>query len=410
MGTGRARRRLGYVPLTLRARVGARPGPPPVDDAGWAALLRHWVDLQAARLAADAVADADGRPVPAPQIDGRGRRLWNLAHLARHGIGGREVTEAIPAARTMVDRHLDDEHGGYRWRLGDAPADPWKLLSGQCIAIQALSELTLADPRTAPRALTDARIALELAAARITPCGALHEFLDRRWSPLPDRTETEMGRGGTVTLGGQLHLVEAAAALVEASGDVQATEIGRTTAALIHDRFLSGVGHPDRHWIDLHGNPLPEPVSLGHKVEAAWILADAAPRLGLEGERERARAWVDEVLDAGFHHGGLDPTPEPGFRLGGHQRSWWMQTELLRALVEVDDGPDSPTRPPMHELLRWLHGHQVDPRSGQARQLMTHWGVVLQLGDRNTTRTGYHDVRAYLAAADLLDPPPSGPG
>lgn len=403
---GRARRRLGYIPLTVRSRWGARPGPAPTDDAGWARLLDSWVDMQAARLAADAFADAEGQPVPAAEVVGRGRRLWNLAHLARHGIGGQPVVDALPAARAAVDRHFDPEHGGYRWAVGTGPGAPppndQKLLYGQCVVIHGLSELALADPSAAPGARADAEAALALAAARVTPCGALAEHLDRRWQPLPAGSDTEMGIGGTVTLGGQLHLVEAVGLLVEAGGGAAARGVGRATVGVIHDHLLSTPHRPDRHWVDLAGAPLPEPVSLGHKVEAAWILADAAPHVGVDGEDGRARRWVEEVVGVGFRQGGLDSAPERAFRLGGRQRSWWVQVELLRALVEVDRGPGDPLRPVMRDLLGWLHRTQVDPRTGQARQLMTHWGLVLVSGEGTTARTGYHDVRAYVAAAALL--------
>ena len=161
---------------------------------------------------------------------------------------------------------------------------------------------------------------------------------------------------------------------------------------------------------DERGVPLDAPVSLGHKVEAAWILADAAGALGLADETPRARRWVDEALAVGFRHDGLNDDLARGFRPGGEQRSWWVQAELLRALVEIDEGPDSSSRVVMRRLLGWLHRHQVDPRTGQARQLMTHWGLVLVAGDGTTTRTGYHDVRAYVAAARLLQGrPPAGP-
>jgi hypothetical protein len=56
----------------------------------------------------------------------------------------------------------------------------------------------------------------------------------------------------------------------------------------------------------------------------------------------------------------------------------------------------------MLDLLDRLHRRQVDPRTGQARQLMTDWGLVLVRGDLTSARTGYHDLRAYVAAVELL--------
>ena len=396
----RLQRRFGYLGLTLDARRHRPRTPAPTDDGGWVAVLEDWIERQAAILAADSVVDADGGTVPAPVADGRGRRLWNLCHLARHGYGGPAVVDAIPAARQMVEHHLDPEHGGFRWSLDDDPRSE-KLLYAQCVMIHALSEQAMLDP--AGDALDLARSALDLAAAHVTPFGALHEYLDRGWVPLPDGADTPLGRGGTVTLNNQLHLIEALASYLQAGGPAEpATSIGRRTVELLHDHVLAGEDHPDQHRLDLEGRPQPEPDSLGHKVEAAWILADAAPVLGIEGETARARRWVQEVLDVGFADGGLDSSPGPGFRFGGHQRSWWVQVELLRALVEVDEGPEDPLRTTMVDLLTRLRREQVDPRTGQALQLTSTWGLVLFRGDDTTARTGYHDLRAYVAAADLL--------
>jgi mannose/cellobiose epimerase-like protein (N-acyl-D-glucosamine 2-epimerase family) len=402
-GTGRALRRVGYLPRTLGARWGARPGPTPTDDRAWADILWGWVERQAEQLAADVTADHAGRAVRPTDIVARARRLWTLAHLNRHGIGGDAVAEALPSARAMVDRHADPDFGGYLWSVGhDAPNDQ-KLLYGQTVVVHALAELALADPAAGPAAMADAESALALATGTRTTGGrVIAEFVDRRWERLPDGSDTKMGVAGRVTIGGQLHLVEAVAVLVAAGGSDHARAVGRTTADILHDRFLAGPDHPDQSWTDERGEPLPEPASLGHKVEAAWILADAAGVLDLTDEGPRARRWIEEALRTGFRHGGLGDMPYSGFRPGGQHRSWWVQAELLRALVEIDRGPDASPRGVMRQLLRWLHRHQVDPRAGQARQLMTHRGLVLVTGEGTTARTGYHDVRAYVAAARLL--------
>ena len=59
----RARRRLGYLPTTLRARWGVRPGPTPTGAEEWGDVLRGWIDRQADRLATDVLTDREGRPV-----------------------------------------------------------------------------------------------------------------------------------------------------------------------------------------------------------------------------------------------------------------------------------------------------------------------------------------------------------
>lgn len=371
-------------------------------------MLQGWLDRQAVRLAADVVADDEGQSVSPADVVGRARRLWTLAHLRRHGVGGDAVNHALPIARALLDRHVDPIHGGYRWFVHPGTGIDHKLLYGQSVVILALAELALAEPAMAADAMADAEATLALVARPLTAGGAVAEFLDTRWQPLPLGVETVMGRAGTVTVGGQLHLLEAMAVLATAGGGTRSRDVGGRTADILQAWFLAGPGHPDRSSTDERGVPLDVPVSLGHKVEAAWILADAAGALGLADETPRARRWVNQALAVGFRHDGLNDDPVRGFRPGGEQRSWWVQAELLRALVEIDEGPGSSSRDVLRRLLGWLHRHQVDPRTGQAHQLMTHRGLVLVAGDGTTARTGYHDVRAYVAAAGLLQERPLG--
>ncbi len=398
---GRARRRLGYLGPTLEVRRRARPDPAPTDDPGWAALLHHWLDLQAPILCGDVETDLAGRPAPCPDLVGRSRRLWSLAHLQRHGIGGETVAAAVPRAWQAMDRHADHQHGGWVWAIDPSGAvtDGRKALYAQCMAVYALAEVARLDDATRPRALAEAATGFALATRPTTPWGAVTELLDRDWSPLPVGTEHRHATAGTISVGGALHLFEAAALLAVAGGGGGARSVAERTAALLHDHFLAPRA---ADVTEDSGVPLPVPVTLGHEVEAAWLLAEHAEALGLVGERERCRRVVETALGEGFRHGALGDSPETGFRPGGHQRVWWIQVELVRALVEFDDGPDGAFRDRLHQTLRWLHRRQVDPRTGQAWQLMTHWGLVLVTGRGTSARTGYHDIRAYGAAADLL--------
>ena len=181
-------------------------------------MLRGWVGRQAVRLAADVIADDEGRTVNPANVVGRARRLWTLAHLRRHEVGGDAVTRALPIARALVDHHADPVHGGYRWFVHPGTGADHKLLYGQSVVILALAELALAEPAMAADAVADAEATLALVARPLTEGGAVAEFLDRRWQPLPRGMETVMGRAGTVTLGGQLHLLEAVAVLASAGG------------------------------------------------------------------------------------------------------------------------------------------------------------------------------------------------
>lgn len=397
----RVRQWVSVLPRTARERIGSRPGAAPTTDDGWARLLRLWNQRLAEQIVADVFADADGRPVPHPNLNGRARRLWTLAHLRRRDVLSHDVDECLEAAFALVEQHQDPEFGGFRWSV--EPEDSNKLLYSQSVAVLALAELAMSGIEAAPSAATLASDTLELATARVTPGGAVHEFLDRAWNPLPKGSRAKplyLGTAGTVTLGGQLHLVEAAAALAEAVDSPLARRVGANAVDIVRGWFLSTPDRPDHSCTDELGSALDQPTSLGHKVEAAWLVGATSDVLGTEVGPTDVRRWVQETLDAGFRAGGLDR--HPGERR--IRREWWQQTELLRALVEIDTGPDSDGRNVMYQLLRWLHRYQIDPRTARAWQVVARYGLVVDSGRNSTTHIGYHDVRAYVAAAELLSP------
>ncbi len=390
--SGRLTRWPGHVARTVRGA--RRVGPAPTDDAGWARQVRGWVEAQVPVLCAQVDDAGAGRPTPCPEVVGPARRLWSLARLQRHDIGGAAVADRLESARLDLARFVDPDHGGVVWAVAPGRTvadgevvDDAKVLYGQCFAAFALAELARARPDGAGTLLDDAADLLLRAAARRTPTGVVDESARRDWSdPAPGRTHPPADPGA-VSLDGQLHLVEAAAAVVEAGGDEAVRRLGAESARFLADRFL-GV-EPCTAVSAGDGVPRPGPRSLGHEVEAAWLLAAHAPALGLDPAiaHDLCARVVDGALAAGLRHDGLDDEPWPRPRPGGRRRCWWSQAELVRALVEVDDGPDGPRRHALRRVLGWMHRRHVDPRTGQARQLVTTWGLVLVTGESTGAQT-----------------------
>jgi mannose/cellobiose epimerase-like protein (N-acyl-D-glucosamine 2-epimerase family) len=148
--------------------LGARTGPAPKDDAGWAEVLARWIEQQAEQLAGDVLADHDRLPVLPSDIVARARRLWTLAHMRRTGWGGLAVAEALAPARAVLGRHADDEHGGYLWSVDRGQLNDQKLLYGQTAVIHALAELALADAQTTSEARAEALRTLAMATEQVT--------------------------------------------------------------------------------------------------------------------------------------------------------------------------------------------------------------------------------------------------
>ena len=134
-----------------------------------------------------------------------------------------------------------------------------------------------------------------------------------------------------------MHLLEAAVALFEVSGDARWAELARELVTLFHERFFdpeSGTlaEHFDQalHRAGVMDGDLVEP---GHQMEWIWLL-DRADALFGDPLADRAIRALDRVRDGHGvgHETGLmrDAIARDGRLLRGSSRLW-PQGELLRA-------------------------------------------------------------------------------
>jgi mannobiose 2-epimerase len=416
-----------------RAAAGPRGGPAALPEAAGAALR----DLVAfwSRAAPDPehggfLTDLDrwGRPGGPghKHVIMQARLVWTFATAHAHGLGdGGLLDLADRGVGFLTTRLWDSRAGGFAWAVDrdGAPLDARKDATAQAFGIYAL----VAHARASGDAgsLAWAERAFDVLRDRADAgASGFGETFAPDWTPVP-------GPGGAArTVGAHLHLMEAFAALAEATGRAEHRRAAARVAALLvrHavDPATGATGEAfDDAWRPLRPAPGPAPVSYGHAVELAWLALAAPPGLGLAAGPARTRllAVIDHALAWGFDHrrGGL---ARHGPRLGRaaaavylHPRRlhkvWWVQAEMLAALAEAWRQTGAPRY--LAALARqfgWIDRYQVDHEAGGWFEAVT-WrrGRPLRWTKAHRWKDPYHETRALLHVRQALGerPPVSGP-
>ncbi|MEQ9453717.1 MAG: AGE family epimerase/isomerase [Phycisphaeraceae bacterium] len=191
-----------------------------------------------------------------------------------------------------------------------------------------------------------------------------------------------------------LHLLEACSELLRAR---PGSEIGRETLSHAYE-VLVGEFYPDdpedcAEWVLRRGGYVPGELrllSLGHQVEAAWLLAEADELL----ERAPDRAKLDRYLT---HAMSFEARYVPlAARVGGEVQDadsiWWVQNEAIAGVAfgaargwwGMERG---------HALVDWYQSKQVDRETGVAFASVDSEGRVIEGIGPSPWKVGYHDLR-----------------
>jgi mannobiose 2-epimerase len=207
-----------------------------------------------------------------------------------------------------------------------------------------------------------------------------------------------------------LHLMEAFAALYEASHDATVKARTEELLRLFGERILQPAGYAAkefaRDWSPF-GTPA---VSYGHDLETAWLLVDTATVLGRpEDPRVLATARRLGTLsaEAGFdaENGGYFEQGPPGAAASLRDKIWWIQAEALPALyrlyVLTGDGLYLSR---LERTLDFIEVHQRDRRYGGWFWGIREDGRVTDKGEDKggEWKASYHELRALLFTSDWI--------
>lgn len=162
--------------------------------------------------------------------------------------------------------------------------------------------------------------------------GGYFEARGRDWEPLDDVRLSERDLNAPKSMNTHLHVMEAYANLLRASGreDVR----GRLRAlTLLHlETIVDPASGHLRLFFDEGFAPVSGAVSYGHDIEASWLIVEAAELVGdpelVARSRANAVRMAAVTLEHGFdhEHGGVLAERQQDGRLDD-EKHWWMQAE-----------------------------------------------------------------------------------
>lgn len=282
--------------------------------------------------------DLSGKPVhETPRsIILAARILWFFSAAALH-TGDRRFTPQAERARDyLLSVFVDEGHGGVYWSVDrdGGVQNSRKQAYAQAFAIYGLAAC---HRLTGDREGIDAAFSLfDVLEERFhdPEHGGYWEAFARDWSPIADMRLSDKDDDAPKSMNTHLHIMEAYAELYRARPTPALERALRNLITLHLDRIIALDGRRlglffSRDWKDLSRT-----ISLGHDVEAGWLLFDAAETLGDNALSPRAaRAAVslaDAVLRTGVGAQG-EVFNEKDLVTDEIDRSriWWVQAEAM---------------------------------------------------------------------------------
>jgi mannobiose 2-epimerase len=351
--------------------------------------------------------DGTVRPEAPKGLVQHSRMVWTFARAGRITGDPHYAQVAAHAYRALTDWFRDAAHGGYFWMVDwmGRPLVTTKFVYGQAFALYGLAEHARArgDPGCLDAAVGLYRLIEEH--CHDPAGGGYWEAHRRDWALAPDEhvdpTPLPVAKGMNV----HLHLLEAYANLLHAWQDDALRESLRALIELTLDRIVNPATGQLALFFDGAWRPLSDRVSIGHDIEASWLLVEAAEVLGEPELLGRARAaglrMARAVLEGGLDKDGGLWDEEPPAGATGRTKSWWPQAEAMVGFLNAYQlGGDDRFLDAALASWAFIRQRLVDREHGDWFSAVDEAGRPLDLEKAGPWKTPYHGARACLEVAD----------
>jgi mannobiose 2-epimerase len=208
-----------------------------------------------------------------------------------------------------------------------------------------------------------------------------------------------------------IHLLEAFTELVKIDGRPIVKERLLEVFSIVRDRIAVEPGALNLY-LTVDWRAIPAHDSFGHDVETAFLLVEAAARLGVPDDPKTwqvARALVDHALEWGWDdsRGGFY---DKGESFGGmafdRKKVWWSAAEGLNALLllhgKFGEGTDRYLKA-FEKQWDFIEKHFLDPIHGGWYAETAADGKLSGDGAKaNQWKANYHTSRAMMNVARML--------
>lgn len=263
------------------------------------------------------------------------RILWTFSAAFRHGRNPSYLQTASLAYDYIVRHFIDHENGGVYWTVDAAgnPLETKKQIYAQAFMVYAMAEYFRATETAQSLQIAIAIYKLIQRYGYDKVHGGYIEAFSLDWKPADDMRLSAKDVNGQKTMNTHLHLLEAFTTLhkIWPDGNLKAH-----ISELIHIFRQHMIDETTGHlllFFDEQWQLKPGPVSYGHDIEAAWLLAEATAVIGdarlIEKVQAASLKLADAAAEAIDQDGGLWYEREAGSGELVRQKHWWPQAEAM---------------------------------------------------------------------------------
>ena len=347
----------------------------------------------------------DGTSVPDAERGAvlNARILWTFSNAYRHRPAVEYKQLADRAAAYYIGHFIDWRSGGVFWTL-DAdgyPADRTLQTYAAAFGIYGLSEHFRA---TGDQASLTAAIGIYRALEDQVHDKVLDGYFDT--FAQEGKTGVDGKKGAEKTMNTHIHVLEAYTNLYRVWPDPElrgnlAGLIGILQTRLYDAKTKHLVIYCDARW-----NPIGNPVSYGHDIEASWLLTEAAEVLGDEQLLAAVRKQAVEMVDVALAEG-IDAT---GVMLNGIGEEnadplleWWPQAEAVVGCINAWQltGKESYFRAAQRSWA-YIKNHCIDYENGGWFKKFTPDGKPAHAPKGSLWNCPYHNSRMGSELSDRL--------
>jgi mannobiose 2-epimerase len=300
------------------------------------------------------------------------RILWTFSAVWRYTQDQRDRALARRAYEYLIDRFLDEEHGGCFWELDPdgMPLDSKKKIYGQAFCIYALAEYYAAfQELPALDQAIDIFHRIE-AQARDEQHGGYVEAMSRDWEPCEDMRLSDKDMNEKKSMNNHLHVLEAYTNLLRVWPEPLLASRLHELIDLFRWHILNAEQTHFHHFFDEAWAPRSDSYTFGHDIEGSWLLCEAAEALDhapfLMEVRDVAERIARAVLEEGVDSAGGLFYEGHGGNIVNPNKEWWPQAEAVVGLYNAwQITGDSAFRDAAAKCWRFIDDRVVDHERGE---------------------------------------------
>lgn len=370
-------------------------------------ILRYWISNAVDSINGGFVGEIDNnnalRPGAAKGLVLNSRILWAFSAAA----GIRKEPEWVQLAQRAYlyirDHFIDRQYGGAYWSVtaeGDK-LDGKKQTYGIAFCIYGLSEyVKLTFDKEALELARQLYLYLEKFAVDKEGKGYIEAFTES-WESVADLRLSDKDENTPKTTNTHLHVAEAYAALYEVWPDGRLSARIKEVLAIFDQKIIDKQTWRLKLFFDREWGGEVSVYSLGHDIEAAWLLQHCASVLDdevyLERFKKLAIKMSEVVLEGVDKDGALCYEMDAVSGKLNKEKHWWVQAEAMVGFLNAYQLTNNPLY--FRYLLNtwaFIREHIIDRQYGE-----WFWGVTEAYQIMDEPKVGfwkcpYHNARACI--------------